>query len=873
MKQTNRTVCLCTLALCALLARVHGDSYLHSPRGSNDRNCERNVNRNNGNRLFDSQNNAKGGYACPRAVGGPNAPASPTETSETNQKMYYYVGEKLPIEWTNQHGAGDNKNLQSEIVLQYACSDTLDPENVFMAQPNDIVGTPRDGIPRDGNDAATNTIPNNAADGVPDGVERRRFGMHETHAYYKLCETTERNKGLFTADQKIKRNDARGTRQNPNGNRNGLECPEERDYYPYWRPNPWRDIAVVTSDYSVKKRDYYVRESQATPATGKKGVCSPGTSVQAQTDHKKLTDQRKWHNNKGACEENGLHTWELVQYHPKFKGNQSPPPLVVQGDYSRVNQLGNGALMHSTKAAGMKEVCTEGTTLTTNTATCTPATSSTNTFIDNDGYLYDANFGGNLQANFFPWTVPNTPNKNCVLRLRYNISTYDYSAWENGNRYFDTGDDWTGKVGLTASSNCRGGKRKDGTTCTKHLFPAMTQDPYVEVGEKKQLLSLALNTNQHSRTFQDRSYVFEIKTRDAKHVGKRIIALGVRGKRGNIVQTYPAVEYDFAPNNLIVNDGDFVHAQWVGSDYNPQRGCNNGEGGPPDCQGCLPFSAQQENAGNKNSRADRTNIVFTDTVGYNRPAFAATTNTPDLLKSKILSDASVADTPFTKAEVWKLAYIGQDDDGSPLKTAGKECKTQDELNQIKNKNRRENHPQNCAKLNAAVTPYYDGGLMEAKLPPAATKGKRYSAMSTRNNNFSNRDQRLNICVKKTDADNTCEPEGSGKLAKWKRIAKAAPKASPDEEVDANAAILSAETVAPIEKDNDAIGDGEEEACEQRILDFLLSLGLGGLIAIAFAMLAIGAISAVLVQRVYARFQRGAVKNKNNWMDERPGAKV
>ena len=43
--------------------------FQHNPRGSNDRNCERNVNRNNGNRLFDSQNNAKGGYACPRAVG------------------------------------------------------------------------------------------------------------------------------------------------------------------------------------------------------------------------------------------------------------------------------------------------------------------------------------------------------------------------------------------------------------------------------------------------------------------------------------------------------------------------------------------------------------------------------------------------------------------------------------------------------------------------------------------------------------------------------------------------------------------------------------------------------------------------------------
>ena len=38
------------------------DIYMHSPRGSNDRNCERNANRNNGNRLFDSQNNNAGGY-------------------------------------------------------------------------------------------------------------------------------------------------------------------------------------------------------------------------------------------------------------------------------------------------------------------------------------------------------------------------------------------------------------------------------------------------------------------------------------------------------------------------------------------------------------------------------------------------------------------------------------------------------------------------------------------------------------------------------------------------------------------------------------------------------------------------------------------
>ena len=50
------------ITLISLIGHSRQDIYLHSPRGSNNRLNEKSANRQNANRLFDSQNNNRGGY-------------------------------------------------------------------------------------------------------------------------------------------------------------------------------------------------------------------------------------------------------------------------------------------------------------------------------------------------------------------------------------------------------------------------------------------------------------------------------------------------------------------------------------------------------------------------------------------------------------------------------------------------------------------------------------------------------------------------------------------------------------------------------------------------------------------------------------------
>jgi hypothetical protein len=185
-----------------------------------------------------------------------------------------------------------------------------------------------------------------------------------------------------------------------------------------------------------------------------------------------------------------------------------------------------------------------------------------------------------------------------------------------------------------------------------------------------------------------------------------------RGKRGTLAQVFPAVMYDFVPNSLYVRPGDYIHLQWTGSTFNPAF--NDGEG---------------------TYGTDITNLVQVADLYHNVP----------------LNFSDPRHFFGEKARL-ALAHLNQTGCDTLAQLLARHGPDQEAINR---------DPRNCAKLNMAST-YQDQGLHQvggslkgmlpldgcllcACLPNWAIAGL-YMFISTRNNNFSKRSQKLKITV-------------------------------------------------------------------------------------------------------------------------------
>lgn len=529
---------------------INADVYLHSPRGSNNRLNEKSANRKNANRVFDSQNNNRGGYN----VGDETDQAAKEESGQYNMEFFQsgpkHKGEGnegksfLTIEWTNQHGCGgsedkDPHKLNCNLVLQYMCEPDVKNPGKFNI--------------RNGKSTSTQGYNNQKHNTKADKKTRKEANVNENRAiqepweWYDKCDKRQRNKGLFTADQKLRGESSKHTRQNPGGTRYGYECPEERDYYPYWHPTDWKDIAVFVHD--KKLCDYYQTESFNVKP---KGECMEKYGGGGYKHASK-------YNQNSTCVEGGGEWFEFsnyleeptVQYNSKeaCEGASTKDIPLVWGIPYRTQDLDTKPL---------KEKCLVGL----DKPHCELSPWS------RDNHLGNGRDGVPLN---YTWVLPHfQKEQRCIFRIRYNISTDDYDPFNTNSSH---------------NQNLAG-----------MVISPVQQNELVDIGAAQTPLRLAINTAQYGRTFQDRSHVFKLKKRPAGIADTRTIYnLNVRGKRGNIVQTYPAVEYDFIPNKLTLMENDLVHIQWTGSNTH-----NNGN---------PAGDGQAGNAGEGREGTDRNNIV------------------------------------------------------------------------------------------------------------------------------------------------------------------------------------------------------------------------------------------------------------------------
>ncbi|CBY24395.1 unnamed protein product [Oikopleura dioica] len=448
-------------------------------------------------------------------------------------------------------------------------------------------------------------------------------GVHESWEYNDSCYKRDRNYGLFTGNEGRVRGGAIYTRQNPGGQRRGYECPEERDNYPYWHPTPWKDIAVLTSEPSK---------------------CA------------ELLDENANRNMKYEC----VHK---VDQNSTLGYKNEADCTALAKDSAFEKDLVWGVPYRT--GAGRRAAPVEKCVLLEGAPECKQAPWSRANHL-----------GQTDDSDYFPtykWELPDfhglVESQECVLRIRYNVTTNDYL------------DDF-------ASDTSKG------------YFAGLESHDDPEVTYRGARLQLALDSAQTGRVFQDRTHVFQLKPRPASVPSDKTIKnLGVRGRRGNIVQAFPSVEYDFSPTILEMNSDDLVHIQWEGSNTNPN---SDGEG---------------------RQGTDRSNIVPITVPGASIPADEIVEEPKlfaDWIWSSVQSMKKLNNTEELELQLASSGFYECFEEGDcDYSLNGNKDKLQDQLN------------------NAPA--YFAGNIV--RMNPG-----KHQYLSTRNNNFSNRAQKGTIIV-------------------------------------------------------------------------------------------------------------------------------
>jgi len=660
--------------IAALVTACIADCYMHMPKGSNNRLNEKSANRANANRVFDSQNNNRGGYNVGdmHKTDGFNA----NNGYATDDQMYNYAnndplsnngntgkvqfeesfleGSNLHFTHTIQHGCGNTKN-NCNIVVEYTC-DTFpqDTQNIVNGGSGYDYDAQRVQL-KNGLNTGTSQDPgniNNVQNTFTTNRNNNR-GVMESEEFYAFAKARDRNQGLFTADQKLQGNSQIYTRQNPGGTRRGLEVPEERDYFPWWYPSIWRPLFIWHNN--VTECD--IEMASKSQAVETKWQCIPAQNFQQNNVQDTVNSKTQT-----ECEANNG-VWKGHKFN-------MPKPACIQADWSQVNNLGN---VENTEGGGLPR--THDFVLPTIQQ------------LENAGcHIYTMNGAANSNIN-------GVKKARVVFRTRYNMTTADYDPYNT-------------------DAHCNQDNNNE-------VQSPVQQNPTVDVGHKMQGLRLAINTAQTGRTFQDRSHVVSIVERPNQLANKKILNVNVQGKRGNIVQTFPAVEYDFWPRVAKVKTGECMAFMWTGSNTH-----NNGN---------PAGDGQAGDAGEGRGGSDRSNLI----------QLKAKEETYPIPLDKFGSIAGVEDF-FSNSDCYQTIGGATWNTGT---SAGAGVANKDSQAYLLSGGYYNTIAEINGNTKETLDPLLDNvsASMRSITCCPKTTGTSFFT-STRNNNFSNRDQKLKIEV-------------------------------------------------------------------------------------------------------------------------------